>query len=132
MLATTTICPNCHRPQLPFPPIPPGGGGRSYRGWAAILTLIGTILLAIGFASFLQAPYSLAATWIYGSPDGAVSGQPSYFGAGGITPGVGYLIFWGGMGAALYIWAFVTYNRGRLIDKANERTLRALKQNGNQ
>ncbi len=132
MLATTTVCPNCHRPQLAFPPIPPGGGGRSYRGWAAILSIIGAILAAIGIASFLQAPYSVAAAWIYGAPSGATSGQPTYLGAdangaGGFIPGIGYLIFWGGMGLGLFIWAFVTYNRGRRIDKANERTKRVLK-----
>jgi len=136
LLSITQVCPNCQREQPPFPPQLPGGGGRSYRGWAYILGGIGLGLLIIGIAMYIQGPISNIAAFTYGSPDSyIVNNQPAYYSlAGGpLYPGVGYAIFFGGFAAVLFFWAFVSWNRGSKIDQANEPLLRALERlnNGN-
>jgi hypothetical protein len=129
MLSITQVCPNCGREQPPYPPVLPGGGGKSYRGWASILFLIGLGLLALGIALFFSAPYNNVSAYVFGSPDS----QPQYLQLFGtpITPGYGYVIFFGGIGLILWLWALVSYNRGNRIDKANAALLRSLARNGN-
>ncbi len=135
LLSMTTVCPNCHREQPPFPPVLPGGGGRSYRGWASIIAGIGVGLWAIAIATFFQSPYSNVAGLIYGSPSVYVStGQAQYLMVNGapIYSGYGYLIFFGGIGTTLLLWAFISYNRGNRIDKANAAIIRAMRATANE
>jgi hypothetical protein len=137
LLSITRVCPNCHREQPPYPPVLPGGGGKSFRGWSNILFALAAFFLAIGIAMFFQAPYSVPSAYIFGSPSSYINtGTPTYLlanpdGSGGIYPGYGYLIFWGGIAVVLALWAFVSRNRGNRIDKANAVILRALQRNGN-
>ena len=145
ILSLTEVCPNCHRKQPPYPPVLPGGGGRSYRGWAGILVGIGVILLIMGLATFFQGPYSNVEALVYGDPTTYIAntaGTAQYLGAspdvpflGIITgtpiyPGFGYLIFFGGMALILFFRALVSFNRGQRIDKANAAILAQLR-NGN-
>ncbi len=137
LLSITKVCPNCHREQPPYPPVLPGGGGKSYSGWAVILVSIGALSLILAVAMFFQAPYSNPAAWIYGSPNDIVNNNtPTYLfpdpdGGGGIYPGYGYLFFFGGITVLLWLWAFVSYNRGRAIDRANRRILQSLQRSAN-
>lgn len=130
LLSVAQICPKCGNEQPPYPPILPGGGGKSYRGWAYILISIGTGLLILGIAMFLQQPYSLASAQIYGSPSASAVNNPAYltFLGAEVYPGWGYLIFFGGIAAVLYFNAARSISRGRRIDAANPEALRALKQ----
>ncbi len=101
------------------------------------------MLLAIGIATGIQGPVSVASAVIYGSPSYYISsGQAQYLGQSssvpflGLTntpiyPGYGYFIFFGGIALVCYIYAFISYNRGKRIDKANEGLLRQLRRNGN-
>ncbi len=134
LLSITKVCPNCHREQPPYPPVLPGGGGRSYSGWALILLGFSGFFLTLGIAMYWLAPYSNASAWIYGSPDSYVNtGQPAYLGADpanqnqGFIPGNGYFIFFGGIAAILAVWSLISYNRGRRIDKANAALLETLR-----
>lgn len=138
MLSLTEVCPNCHRQQPPYPPVLPGGGGRSYRGWALILVGIGALLLTMGIALAIQGPFSTIEALTYGSPAVYIStGQAQYLGQGdapflGQTgtpfyPGYGYLIFFGGIAVICFIRAFISYNRGQRIDRANAALLRQLR-----
>ena len=134
LLSITQVCPNCGREQPPYPPVLPGGGGKSYRGWASITFLLGLGLIILGSVMFIMAPYSNVAAYVYGSPGSATgTNSPQYLMIGNtpITPGYGYLIFFGGIGMALWISTFVSYNRGTRIDKANTALLRSLNRNGN-
>ncbi|MBA3824050.1 MAG: hypothetical protein H0X24_09145 [Ktedonobacterales bacterium] len=137
LLSITKVCPNCHREQPPYPPVLPGGGGRSYSGWALILTGLSLFMLVLGIAMYWLASYSNASAWIYGSPDSYINtGSPAYLGSNpsagdqGWIPGNGYLIFFGGIALVLGVWAVISYNRGRRIDKANAALLETL-QNSN-
>jgi hypothetical protein len=133
LLSITQVCPNCKREQPPYPPILPGGGGDSYKGWAAILLLLGAGLLILGIAMFFQGPYANYAAYTYGTPDSYINGNnPQWimlFGDTPVYPGWGYLIFFGGFTLVLWLWAFVSYNRGNRIDKANAAILRSLRRN---
>ncbi len=137
MLSITRVCPNCHREQPPYPPVLPGGGGKSFQGWALILLGLAVFFLIVGIGMALSAPYSNPAAFIYGSPDSYINnGTPTYLaanpdGSGGIYPGYGYILTFGGLAVLLGIWSFISFNRGRRIDKANEQILRTLQQNGN-
>jgi hypothetical protein len=136
MLSMLNVCPNCHREQPPYPPVLPGGGGKSFRGWALILYGLAAGFLALGIAMYFVAPYSIPAAYIYGSPDSyLLNNSPTYIapnpdGSGGWYPGYGYLIFFGGIAVLLAAWAFISQNRGRRIDQANAVLLRTLR-NGN-
>jgi len=138
MLSITEVCPNCKRVQPPYPPVLPGGGGKSYRGWAYILTSIGVGLFIMGVAMYFQSPYSDIAAATYGSQQDYIStGKPvwfQFFGSffGPVYPGYGYIAFFCGLAIVLFIWAFVSYNRGNKIDKANVAILRSLRRSGNE
>jgi hypothetical protein len=134
LLSTTKVCPHCHREQPPYPPVLPGGGGRSYTGWAAILGGIGVLLATVGIVLFFQAPYANDSAYVYGSPESYINGNnPQYLSFLGspVYPGTGYLIFFGGFAVILFLWAIVSYNRGRRIDRANAALLRSLRNNNN-
>lgn len=135
MLSITQVCPNCKREQPPYPPQLPGGGGKSYSRWALILVLHGIFFLGLGIAMFIQTPISDASAYTYGSPDSYLkssTGAAQYLGGPDfpIYPGYGYLIFFGGIGVILLLWALISYNRGRRIDKVNATLLRAIERNG--
>ena len=135
LLSITQVCPNCHREQPPYPPVLPGGGGRSYRGWALIQFLLGIFFTTIGVILWLQGPYNNVSAYAFGSPESYINGNhPMYLGQQSgfpIYPGYGYLIFAGGIGIILLVWAFVSYNRGRRIDELNANLLRSLRNNSN-
>jgi hypothetical protein len=110
LLSITKVCPNCHREQPPYPPVLPGGGGRSYSGWALILTGFAIFFLVLAGVTYWLAPYSNASAWVYGSPDSYINtGTPSYIGYDANTqnqgwiPGNGYFIFFGGIALILGI-----------------------------
>ena len=137
MLSITKVCPNCQREQPPYPPVLPGGGSKSYTGWALYLIGFAALFGALGVAMLFQGPYSTASAWIFGSPDNAFTGNqqtyllPNSDGSGGFYPGWGYLIFFGGIAVILVFWAVISYNRGQSIDKANRAILRSLEHNAN-
>jgi len=132
LLSITKVCPNCHREQPPYPPVLPGGGGRSYSGWALILTGFAVFFGVLAFFMWWYAPFSNASAWVYGSPDSISAGSPAYIGFDpqaknqGWIPGDGYAIFFGGIAAILGVWAWISYNRGQRIDKANADLLETL------
>lgn len=134
MMSITTVCPNCHREQPPYPPVLPGGGGKSYRGWAMIQLSLATGMILLAIFTFIQAPYSNIEANSYGSPSVyEATGQAQYLNQANGTPlypGYGYAIFFGGIAVILLISAFISYNRGQRIDGANRQLLEALRQNG--
>lgn len=133
MLSMTTICPNCHREQPPYPPVLPGGGGKSYRGWAAIQLSLSVGFLLLAIFTYIQAPFSNVEANVYGSPETYIAtGQPQYLNGpdNPIYPGYGYLIFFGLIALVLIVSAGVSYSRGQRIDRANRQLLDALRRNG--
>lgn len=135
LLSITTVCPNCHREQPPYPPVLPGGGGKSYSGWAGILLGFAAMSAILAGATWYQSSYNVPSAWIYGPPSNAFSSNPPVYlfpnadGSGGIYPGDGYALLFGGIALILVLWAFVSYNRGRSIDRANHTLLRSLERN---
>lgn len=139
MLDLVQVCPNCHREQPPYPPQLPGGGGKSYRGWAAILLSLAVFWIGVGVAMFIMQPTSNISAFIYGQPDAYVNGNNGqYLGEGAVHgsgfplyPGYGYLAFFGILGIILLLYAVTSWNRGNRIDKANRMILQSLQRNGN-
>jgi len=136
MLSMVTVCPNCHREQPPYPPVLPGGGGKSFSGWALILSLLGAGLFILGVVMLFTAPVSNVSAYIYGSPDSYINGNnPTYLGNSSgnpLYPGYGYLLLFGGIAVVLWAWAFISYSRGRRIDSANAAVLRSLEHHNNE
>ncbi|SRR5579884_3553220 len=132
MLSITQVCPNCGREQPPYPPVLPGGGGTSYRGWSYILGALGLFFAILGAIMFFVSPYNNISAYAYGTPDSYINGNnPQYLNVFGtpIYPGIGYLILFGGLAVILWFWGFVSWNRGNRIDRANAALLRSLARN---
>jgi hypothetical protein len=129
MLSITEVCPNCGRQQPPYPPVLPGGGGKSYRGWALILSGLSVGFAILGIAMYIQAPYADIAAYVYGDPNSYLTtNKPAWltFMDSPVYSGWGYLAFFGGIALILIFWAWVSYTRGNRIDQANAALLRSL------